>query len=108
MAKTPEKKVKDQVTKLLNAKNAYWFYPVMGGYGSSGIPDIVACYRGVFIGIECKAGNNTPTALQMKNLNQISQAGGFSAVINETNIDELQNIFERIDQSRSALHQSTA
>lgn len=100
MAKTPEKKVKDQVTKLLDSMNAYWFYPVMGGYGSSGIPDIVACYKSVFIGIECKAGDNTPTALQMKNLNSIARAGGYSAVINETNIDELQKIFERIDESR--------
>jgi Holliday junction resolvase len=105
MAKTPEKKVKDQVTKLLDAKNAYWFYPVMGGYGSSGVPDIVACYRGVFIGIECKAGNNTPTALQIKNLNQISQAGGYSAVINETNLDELQVIFNRIDSERKTSSQ---
>lgn len=104
MAKTPEKKVKDQVTKLLSEKNAYWFYPVMGGYGSSGIPDIVACYRGMFIGIECKAGNNTPTALQMKNLNQIAHAGGYSAVINETNLDELQNIFSRIDAERKAFN----
>lgn len=102
MAKTPEKKVKDQVTKFLNEKNAYWFYPVMGGYGSSGIPDIIACYRGVFIGIECKAGGNTPTALQMKNLNQISQAGGYSVVINESNIGELQNVLDRIDAERKA------
>lgn len=102
MAKTPEKKVKDQVTKLLSKFNTYWFYPVMGGYGSSGVPDIVACYRGTFIGIECKAGANTPTALQMKNLNQISQAGGYSIVINEFNLDELQNVFNRIDAERKA------
>jgi len=108
MAKTPEKKVKEQVIKLLDKNNAYWFYPVMGGYGSSGVPDIVACYRGVFIGIECKAGDNTPTALQMKNLNQISQAGGYSTVINESNIDELQAIFERIDGYRSQAHKSAA
>jgi hypothetical protein len=104
MANTPEKKVKLQVTKLLSNKNAYWFYPVMGGYGSSGVPDIVACYRGVFIGIECKAGTNTPTALQMKNLNQISQAGGYSAVINETNIEDLNALFTRIDAERKALN----
>jgi Holliday junction resolvase len=105
MAKTPEKKVKDQVTKLLDTKNAYWFYPVMGGYGSSGVPDIVACYRGIFVGIECKAGTNIPTALQIKNLNQISQAGGYSAVINETNLDELQGIFNRIDAERKTSSQ---
>lgn len=103
MAKTPEKKVKDQVTKLLSNMGAYWFYPVMGGYGSSGVPDIVACYRGTFVGIECKAGGNIPTALQMKNLNQIATAGGFAVVINETNIDELQEVFNRINQSGKSL-----
>lgn len=108
MAKTPEKKVKDEVTKLLSKYNTYWFYPVMGGYGASGIPDIIACYRGVFIGIECKAGGNTPTALQMKNLNQIAQAGGYSTVINETNLDELQNIFKRIDETRGTVQKSAA
>lgn len=101
MAKTPEKKVKDQVVKRLNERGAYWFYPVMGGYGSSGVPDIVACYKGRFIGIECKAGSNTPTALQMKNLNQITGAGGWSTVINETNLDELDTILTRIDNERT-------
>jgi hypothetical protein len=104
MANTPEKKVKIQVTKLLSTNNAYWFYPVMGGYGSSGVPDIVACYKGVFIGVECKAGSNTPTALQMKNLNQISLAGGYSTVINETNLEDLNVILRRIDAERKAPH----
>jgi len=38
MAQTPEKRVKDSVTKILKAHKAYYFYPVMGGYGRSGIP----------------------------------------------------------------------
>jgi len=108
MAKTPEKKVKDQVVKTLESVGAYWFYPVMGGYGSSGIPDIVACYRGMFIGIECKAGDNKPTALQMKNLNQISTAGGYSAVINETNIEDLNALLARIDAERKAPNQDAS
>ena len=42
--------------------------PSTGGYGSSGVPDIITCYEGRFIGIECKANGNKPTALQQKNL----------------------------------------
>ena len=53
------------------------------------MPDIVACYRGKFFGIECKSGSNKPTALQEKNLNDINKAGGFSMVINEDNVDDL-------------------
>ena len=63
--------------------------PSTGGYGSSGVPDIIACYQGKFIGIECKANGNKPTALQQKNLQDIIKANGQSLVIDEKNIDML-------------------
>ena len=86
MAATPEKKVKDKVVQQLKLLGAYYFYPVTGGYGGSGVPDIVGCYRGHFFGIECKAGRNKPTPLQEKNLRQITAAGGLALVINEENL----------------------
>lgn len=89
MATTPESKVKKQVVAQLKALGAYYFYPVTGGYGASGVPDIVGCYRGRFFGIECKAGKNKPTALQTKNLEAIAAAGGVALVINETNVLDL-------------------
>ena len=73
MADTPERKVKKRVTDLLKRYGAYYFYPVTGGYGMSGVPDIVACYNGCFFGIECKAGKNKPTELQKQNLGRFSE-----------------------------------
>lgn len=87
MAMTPEKRVKLNVTKQLNAIGAYWFYAATHGYGMSGAPDIVGCYYGVFFGIECKAGKNIPTELQHKNLCDIKAMGGFAMVVNEQNMD---------------------
>lgn len=87
MADTPEAKVKRKVVAVLKELRCYYFYPVTGGYGSSGVPDIVGCYKGRFFGIECKAGNNKPTALQQKNLDTIQDKGGIALVINETNIN---------------------
>ena len=86
MANTPEGRVKKVVTRQLKELGAYYFFPMTGGYGKSGVPDIVACYRGRFFGIECKAGKNKPTALQEKNLRDISEAGGSSTVVNEDNM----------------------
>lgn len=80
---TPEAKVKKRVTAILKEYGAYYFTPVTGGYGSSGVPDIVACLGGRFIGIECKAKKNVPTALQEKNLDDISKAGGIAMVVRE-------------------------
>ena len=93
MAMTPEAKVKKVVSKQLKELQEqfklYYFYPATGGYGRSGVPDIVGCYKGMFFGIECKAGKNTPTALQEKNLRDIEKAGGIQVVINEENMDNV-------------------
>ena len=86
MAATPEGRVKAKVVKQLKALGAYYFYPVTGGYGGSGVPDIVGCYRGCFFAIECKAGKNKPTPLQAKNINSIAAAGGLVWVVNEENV----------------------
>jgi Holliday junction resolvase len=83
---TPEAKVKKVVVQQLKDMGAYYFYPVTGGYGRSGVPDIVGCYEGLFFGIECKAGKNKPTPLQEKNLKEISEAGGLALVVNEENM----------------------
>lgn len=93
---TPEKKVKQVVVKQLKELGAYYFYPVTGGYGASGIPDIVGCYRGLFFGIECKAGNNKPTALQEKNLRLITESGGLSVVVNEDNMHSVTELLREL------------
>jgi hypothetical protein len=84
---TPEAKVKKVVVAQLKQLCAYYFYPVTGGYGQSGVPDVVGCYEGLFFGIECKAGKNKPTPLQEKNLAQIRAAGGLDMVVNEINMN---------------------
>jgi hypothetical protein len=89
VAQTPEKAVKNKVVAQLKELGAYYFYPVTGGYGSSGVPDIVGCYEGLFFGIECKAGKNKPTKLQDLNLRQIDGAGGIALVVNEDNVADV-------------------
>ncbi len=93
MTMTPEAKVKKKVVAQLKQMGAYYFYPVTGGYGFSGVPDIVGCHKGIFFGIECKAGSNKPTALQDKNLSDIKKQKGIAVVINEENMDDINSIF---------------
>ena len=64
--------------------------PSTGGYGRSGVPDIIACARGRFIAIECKAGKGKLTALQARELENISKAGGLSYCVDETGLDDLE------------------
>ena len=94
--KVTEKWVKRQVVSRLRELGAYYFFPVATGYMSSGVPDIVACYKSKFIGIECKANGNKPTPLQTKNLNEIKLCLGIALVIDETNIDKITKVLLEI------------
>ena len=96
---TPEKKVKTKVVEILKTFGAYYFYPVTGGYGASGVPDIVGCYKGKFFAIECKAGKGKTTALQEKNIAQIKTTGGLAIVVNEDNIEDVGNLMRQIERS---------
>ena len=94
MAKTPEGEIKDQVRKVLDEMGAYYFFPAANGYGRTGIPDVIACVGGHFIGIECKAGSKQPTTLQQRELDNIEKAEGTSILVNADNINNLKNILE--------------
>ena len=94
---TPETKVKKAVTKILDRYGAYHFFPATHGYGRSGVPDIVACHKGKFIGIECKAGKGVPTALQLRELRLIEEAGGYSFVVREDTLALVEVVLADID-----------
>jgi hypothetical protein len=96
---TPEKKVKTKVVAILKTFGAYYFYPVAGGYGASGVPDIVGCYKGRFFAVECKAGKGKTTALQDKNIAQIIAQGGLAIVVNEDNIEDVNELLRQIERS---------
>lgn len=89
MAQTPEKKVKAKVVEVLKAHGVYYFFPTTFGMGRGGVPDIVCCYRGKFLAIECKAGAGKTTALQERELAAIKAAGGMQLVVNEKNLGEV-------------------
>jgi len=100
---TPEGKVKQRVSKILKEYGAYYFSPVTGGFGRSGVPDIVACYQGVFIGIECKAGDNKLTALQLKNLEDIHTNGGWGMIVNEETAGDVKAVLLYIKYLREKI-----
>ena len=95
MATTPEGKVKAACKKKLKERGCYFFMPVSNGMGAHGVPDIICCVPitvtqdmvgkkiGIFAGVETKAPGKlkNATTLQLKNLKEINDAGGFGDVI---------------------------
>ena len=96
MAKTPEGKVKDKVVGVLKAEGAYYFFPATHGYGRSGVPDIIACVNGRFLAIECKAGKNKPTTLQVREIENIRLAGGVAVVANDENWELVRDLVQKM------------
>lgn len=96
MALTPEGKVKAKVVKILREEGVYYFFPATHGYGRSGVPDIICCVAGKFVAIECKAGGNKPTALQVREIETIRQAGGVAVVTDETNWDDIRELIRSL------------
>ena len=103
MAATPEAKVKKQIRAILDEYNAYYAMPIGSGYGNSGVPDFLVCYKGWFIGIEAKANNGKVTALQDFNLNKITKAGGMTLVVNEESVGQVRVLLDTVQNLEAIL-----
>lgn len=94
MAQTPEAKVKAKIKALLKKYGVYYAMPIGTGYGNAGIPDFLCCAGGHFLAIEAKANGGKPTALQLKNIDQINSCGGTAIVVDETGLTMLEAILK--------------
>lgn len=100
MAATPEKKVKDKIVSVLKDEGVYYFFPATHGFGRSGVPDIIACVNGYFLAIECKAGTNKPTALQVREIEAIRRCNGVAVVANEENWDMVRPLVRELSSKK--------
>ena len=60
----------------------------------AGTSDIIACYRGRYLAIECKIGRNKPTAKQIDFLDSVREAGGIALV--SWDIDSVIQLLEEL------------
>ena len=73
-----------------------FFWKEHGGpYGTSGIPDIICCYKGRFLGLEAKLPGGKLTALQRRALDKINAAGGIGRRV-ET-VDDVKAVIAQAD-----------
>jgi len=76
--RTPESFEKAEICKYLDSINAWYFRPYMAGYGRSGVPDIIACIRGAFVGVEVKREGKKPTPRQLRVMSEVADSGGLA------------------------------
>lgn len=77
-----KEKIFEQKVKNYIAWNNGWCVKYFAnGFTKSGIPDILACVSGVFLGIEVKAENGKPSELQLYTVREIRKAGGIGMIL---------------------------
>lgn len=83
-----EKTFENKVKKFLESQGAWYVKYFANSFTKSGIPDILACVNGYFVGIEVKAQNGKPSELQLYNVRKIREAGGFAVILYPSAFDE--------------------
>lgn len=78
------KSVKAPVKRLLTKHGWFWWSPPANQFGGSGISDIHAIRRGMFMVVETKYKDNDPTPLQMAFINSVRAEDHFGFVVRET------------------------
>lgn len=97
---TPEGAVKNWIkTEILKKyPEAYVYVTHVGQYGKRGVPDLVMCIKGLFVAIEVKTDKGKVTALQELEGRRIEKAGGIFGVMYGRNVDQLEEMYETIEE----------
>ena len=78
--------------------DVFFFKEHGGAYGTSGIPDIICCYKGRFLGLEAKLPGGKLTELQKRALDKINRAGGIARRVESA--DDVKAIIRQADEER--------
>src|SRR5215831_832083 len=79
----PEARIVRIIKAYLESRGARVF-KIHGGdnpFQEAGIPDLIVCYQGQFIGLEVKIPGNKPSPIQRTIIKQIKASGGIAAVV---------------------------
>lgn len=84
---------------LVSLGSDIFFWKEHGGpYGSAGIPDIICCYKGRFLGLEVKLPGGRLTELQKRAIEKINCAGGIACRVES--VEDVREIITRVDTER--------
>lgn len=89
-----EKIIENKIKAYLKSIGAYYVKYFGNSYSQVGVPDILACYKGRFIGIEVKNETGKTSKLQDLNILAIQKAGGISFVARS--VEEVKKVIDNI------------
>ena len=76
-----EKDFEKKVKAFLKNRGCWVLKTWSNGVQRQGIPDLLVCCNGFFVGVELKAEKGRPSDLQLWNIEEIMKAGGIAIVL---------------------------
>lgn len=89
-----EKNFENKIKAYLKEKGCYHVKFFANAFTKKGVPDILACINGFFVGIEVKAENGKVSALQIYNREHIKKSGGIAMIVKPSQWNELKNTID--------------
>ena len=96
-----EKNFENKVKRWLKSKGIYHFKYFANAFTPVGIPDLIACVNGRFVGIELKKQKGKTTPLQDYNLEQIKKSGGIAIVLRPSDFEKFKKNIEDLLNDKS-------
>jgi len=91
-----EKVFENKIKAYLKEKGVWYVKYFANAYTKKGVPDILACANGHFLAIEVKAEDGRPSALQLRNIDDIRKAGGTSLILKPSEFDDFKVLLESL------------
>lgn len=76
-----EKAFENKVKKFLKEQGCWVLKTWSNGVQRKGVPDLLVCCNGFFLGIELKNETGKPSDLQLWNIEEIKKSGGIAMVL---------------------------
>ena len=91
-----EKEITAQIMRYLKTVPGCFAWKEHGGpHGTAGIPDIICCYRGRFVGLEVKTPSGKLSKLQEITIQKIRAAKGQAFKV--TSVEEVKEILQTLN-----------
>lgn len=93
-----EKSFENKVKKFLEEQGAWFVKFFANSHTKKGVPDILACVNGHFVGVEVKAQNGKASPLQLYNVDKIRESGGFAMILYPSAFDRFKDFVVKLKQ----------
>lgn len=91
-----EKSFENKIKKFLKDEGCWFLKTWGGGYQRSGIPDLLICCNGYFLGVELKASNGKASELQLWNIEKIKESKGVGLILYPKDFEIFKDLIHKL------------